>query len=198
MCNLPRSLAHDVKSSGGICRCNGGMLRVCAFLCVSPPKLISSRLKGPDYESGTRMQVAAGLHHLMSNHFHVMVSQIVRALGEPLLTLKLGRDLGQAVRETTSAAPGELSHCGQCMSPRSTTALLGLTSLCSQERSNSYERALREKSRIIRQTEMGNMKQKGRSKKFRYQCPASPLTLHRSAILPRGSVCLAKAGRRPR
>lgn len=32
------------------------------------------RLKGPTYESGTRIQAAAGLHHLMSNHFHVMVS----------------------------------------------------------------------------------------------------------------------------
>lgn len=31
-------------------------------------------LKGPTYEAGTRMQAASGLHHLMSNHWHVMVS----------------------------------------------------------------------------------------------------------------------------
>ena len=35
--------------------------------------------------------------------------------------------------------------------------------MCLKERSNAYEKALREKSKIIRQTEMGNMKQKGRS-----------------------------------
>jgi hypothetical protein len=43
-------------------------------------------------------------------------------------------------------------------------SLTELTDSVSQERSTSYERALRDKSRIIRETEMGNMKKKGRSK----------------------------------
>ncbi|KAL1946672.1 hypothetical protein VTO73DRAFT_14776 [Trametes versicolor] len=86
-----------------------------------------SGLKGPDYESGTRMQVAAGLHHLMSNHFHVMAETLDKQFEKPL------RQHLENYRTVVN------------------------------ERSNSYERALREKSRIIRQTEMGNMKQKGRN-----------------------------------
>ena len=31
------------------------------------------RLKGPTYESSTRLQAGSGLHHLMSNHWHVLV-----------------------------------------------------------------------------------------------------------------------------
>ena len=49
-----------------------------AFLLA--PMLISRRLKGPNYESGTRLQAAAGLHHLMSNHFHVMVGVSTHSL----------------------------------------------------------------------------------------------------------------------
>ncbi|KAI0637857.1 hypothetical protein C8Q77DRAFT_1048559 [Trametes polyzona] len=84
-------------------------------------------LKGPDYESGTRMQAAAGLHHLMSNHFHVMAETLDKQFEKPL------RQHLENYRTVVN------------------------------ERSNAYEKALREKSRIIRQTEMGNMKQKGRN-----------------------------------
>ncbi|KAI0771910.1 hypothetical protein BD413DRAFT_48272 [Trametes elegans] len=84
-------------------------------------------LKGPNYESGTRMQAAAGLHHLMSNHFHVMAETLDKQFEKPL------RQHLENYRTVVN------------------------------ERSNSYEKALREKSRIIRQTEMGNMKQKGRN-----------------------------------
>jgi hypothetical protein len=31
------------------------------------------RLKGPSYEAGTRLQAASGLHHLIGNHWHVLV-----------------------------------------------------------------------------------------------------------------------------
>ncbi|KAI0334714.1 hypothetical protein GY45DRAFT_1036786 [Cubamyces sp. BRFM 1775] len=86
-----------------------------------------SGLKGPNYESGTRMQAAAGLHHLMSNHFHVMAETLDKQFEKPL------RQHLENYRTVVN------------------------------ERSNSYEKALREKSRIIRQTEMGNMKQKGRN-----------------------------------
>ena len=31
------------------------------------------RLKGPGYEAGTKLQAASGLHHLIGNHWHVLV-----------------------------------------------------------------------------------------------------------------------------
>ncbi|KAI0650078.1 hypothetical protein C8Q79DRAFT_900733 [Trametes meyenii] len=86
-----------------------------------------SGLKGPTYESGTRIQAAAGLHHLMSNHFHVMAEALDKQFEKPL------RQHLENYRTVVN------------------------------ERSNAYEKALREKSKIIRQTEMGNMKQKGRN-----------------------------------
>ncbi|CCM03400.1 uncharacterized protein FIBRA_05531 [Fibroporia radiculosa] len=84
-------------------------------------------LKGPTYESGTRLQVASGLHHLMSNHFHVLAETLDKQFEKPL------RQHLENYRTIVN------------------------------ERSNSYEKALREKSNIIRQTEMGNMKRKGRN-----------------------------------
>jgi len=33
-------------------------------------------MKGPSYEQGTRLQASAGLHHLMANHWHVLVRKI--------------------------------------------------------------------------------------------------------------------------
>ncbi|KAI1792851.1 hypothetical protein LXA43DRAFT_1003501 [Ganoderma leucocontextum] len=86
-----------------------------------------SGLKGPNYETGTRLQAAAGLHHLMSNHFHVMAETLDKQFEKPL------RQHLENYRHVVT------------------------------ERSNAYEKALREKSRIIRQTEMGNLKQKGRN-----------------------------------
>lgn len=35
--------------------------------------LYCNSLKGPNYEGGTRLQAASGLHHLMGNHWHLMV-----------------------------------------------------------------------------------------------------------------------------
>jgi hypothetical protein len=34
----------------------------------------SSGLKGPTYEAGTRLQAASGMHHLMGNLWHILVS----------------------------------------------------------------------------------------------------------------------------
>lgn len=36
------------------------------------------RLKGPNYEAATRLQAASGVHHLMSNLWHVLVSIQIR------------------------------------------------------------------------------------------------------------------------
>ncbi|KAH9943111.1 uncharacterized protein BXZ73DRAFT_40812 [Epithele typhae] len=88
---------------------------------------ICSGLKGPTYESGTRMQAAAGLHHLMGNHYHVMAETLDKQFEKPL------RQHLENYRTVVT------------------------------DRSNGYEKALRERSKIIRQTEMGNMKQKGRN-----------------------------------
>ena len=49
--------------------------RMFAFLLLYDYILrVNIRLKGPNYEAGTRMQAASGLHHLMSNHWHVLVN----------------------------------------------------------------------------------------------------------------------------
>jgi len=84
-------------------------------------------LKGPNYESGTRLQVASGLHHLMSNHFHVLAETLDKQFEKPL------RQHLENYRTIVT------------------------------ERSNTYEKALRERSNIIRETEMSNMKKKGRN-----------------------------------
>lgn len=35
--------------------------------------IVHCRLKGPTYEQGTRLQAASGLHHLIGNHWAVLV-----------------------------------------------------------------------------------------------------------------------------
>lgn len=84
-------------------------------------------LKGPTYETGTRLQAASGLHHLMSNHWHVLADTLDKQFEKPL------RQHLDNYRSIVT------------------------------ERSNAYEKALREKSRVIRQTERENMQRKGRN-----------------------------------
>ncbi|KAI9466747.1 hypothetical protein BJY52DRAFT_1141483 [Lactarius psammicola] len=86
-----------------------------------------SGMKGPSYEQGTRLQAAAGLHHLMANHWHVLSETLDKQFEKPL------RQHLDAYRTIV------------------------------HERSSSYERALREKSNIIRETEMRNMNRKERN-----------------------------------
>ncbi|KAK0468093.1 uncharacterized protein EV420DRAFT_446567 [Desarmillaria tabescens] len=86
-----------------------------------------SGLKGPSYESGTRLQAASGLHHLIGNHWHVLAEAIDKKFEKPLR---------------------------QHLETYRTIVI---------ERSASYERALREKSRVIRDTEMRNMNRKERN-----------------------------------
>ncbi|KAI0699410.1 hypothetical protein BC835DRAFT_567539 [Cytidiella melzeri] len=43
-----------------------------------------SALKGPNYDTGTRMQAASGLHHLMSNHWHVLADTLDKQFEKPL------------------------------------------------------------------------------------------------------------------
>ncbi|THH33764.1 hypothetical protein EUX98_g388 [Antrodiella citrinella] len=88
---------------------------------------ICSGLKGPTYESGTRLQAASGLHHLMGNHWHLLADTMDKQVEKPL------RSSLDTYRTVVN------------------------------ERSSTYEKALHEKSSIIRQTEMGNMKKKGRN-----------------------------------
>ncbi|KAF8901714.1 hypothetical protein CPB84DRAFT_1815151 [Gymnopilus junonius] len=80
-----------------------------------------SGLKGPNYEAGTRLQAASGVHHLMSNLGHVL--NFERPLREGL----------ERYRDTVN------------------------------ERSQTYEQALREKSRVIRETETRSMNRKERN-----------------------------------
>ncbi|KAH8106243.1 hypothetical protein BXZ70DRAFT_1004511 [Cristinia sonorae] len=86
-----------------------------------------SSLKGPSYESGTRLQAASGLHHLMGNHWHLLSETLDKQVEKPL------------------------------------RAHLDTYRTVVNERSNSYEKILHEKSNNIRQTEMGNMRKKGRN-----------------------------------
>ncbi|TDL29319.1 hypothetical protein BD410DRAFT_779692 [Rickenella mellea] len=80
-----------------------------------------SGLKGATYESGTRLQAASGLHHLMGNHWHV-------------LSVSLEQNFERPLRQ-------HLENYRQVVA----------------ERSVNYEKALREKSAIIRRTEAENM-----------------------------------------
>ena len=76
MCVLSLRTPDDVTGNGWVCRRYGLMRRVCMhFLASSGASMtpIRTRLKGPTYESGTRLQAASGLHHLMSNHFIILV-----------------------------------------------------------------------------------------------------------------------------
>ena len=81
MLQLPICAAYNVPGYRYVCRRNGNLRRVRAVLhSVShllrlTNSLLShhSRMKGPSYEQGTRLQAAAGLHHLMANHWHVLV-----------------------------------------------------------------------------------------------------------------------------
>ncbi|KAK7695639.1 hypothetical protein QCA50_000275 [Cerrena zonata] len=87
----------------------------------------AASLKGPNYEAGTRMQAASGLHHLMGNHWHLMAET---------LNMQFEKPLRQHLEDYKTIVT---------------------------ERSNAYERVLREKSNLIRQTEMGNLRKKNRN-----------------------------------
>jgi len=137
------------------------------------------RMKGPSYEQGTRLQASAGLHHLMANHWHVLV----RETPFHTWTLSQGARLPDLFQSETLDKQFEKplrQHLDTYrvivnVSPLSPHLLLYRTSAryrsartnylqYHKERSSSYERALREKSHIIRETEMRNMNRKERSK----------------------------------
>ncbi|OCH94246.1 hypothetical protein OBBRIDRAFT_769910 [Obba rivulosa] len=86
-----------------------------------------SRLKGPNYESGTRLQAASGLHHLMSNHYHVIAETLDKKVEKPM------RQHLENYRTVVT------------------------------ERSAAYEKAVREKSALIRETEASSRRRKGRN-----------------------------------
>ncbi|CAK5276021.1 unnamed protein product [Mycena citricolor] len=87
----------------------------------------ASVLRGPSYEAGTRLQAAAGLHHLMGNHWQVLAETLDKKVEKPL---KQHLDTYKTIVA---------------------------------ERSASYERTLKDKSQIIRDTEMRNMNKKERN-----------------------------------
>lgn len=77
-----RELSHraDVPVEGDLAlrRRNGSLLKVrpslnSLFPRIQTRTLPTSRLKGPTYETSTRIQGASGLHHLMGNQWHIMV-----------------------------------------------------------------------------------------------------------------------------
>jgi hypothetical protein len=94
MFQFPICAAYNVPGYRRVRRLDGILCRVRAVLRSADssiyPSLASpesqrltislfphrSRMKGPSYEQGTRLQAAAGLHHLMANHWHVLVSEI--------------------------------------------------------------------------------------------------------------------------
>ncbi|KAG6334153.1 hypothetical protein ID866_4941 [Astraeus odoratus] len=84
-------------------------------------------LKGPTYETSTRLQAAAGLHHLIGNHWHVLAETLDKSFEKPL------RQHLDTYRTIVN------------------------------ERSASYEKALRERSGIIHQTEISNLGKKQRN-----------------------------------
>ncbi|KAF4619611.1 hypothetical protein D9613_005575 [Agrocybe pediades] len=86
-----------------------------------------SSLKGPNYEAGTRLQAASGVHHLMGNLWHVLSDTLEKSFERPL------RQHLENYRNVVN------------------------------ERSQTYEHALREKSRLIRETEMRSMNKKQRN-----------------------------------
>ncbi|TFK76131.1 hypothetical protein BDN72DRAFT_954642 [Pluteus cervinus] len=43
-----------------------------------------SSLKGPSYETGSRLQASSGLHHLMGNHYHVLAEALDKNFEKPL------------------------------------------------------------------------------------------------------------------
>ncbi|THV03321.1 hypothetical protein K435DRAFT_747984 [Dendrothele bispora CBS 962.96] len=88
---------------------------------------VCSGLKGPSYETGTRLQAASGLHHLIGNHYHVLAETLDKKFEKPL------RQHFDTYRSIMT------------------------------DRSTSYERALREKSEIIKQTERRNLNRKERN-----------------------------------
>ncbi|KAH0839691.1 hypothetical protein J3R83DRAFT_612 [Lanmaoa asiatica] len=102
-----------------------------------------SGLKGPSYEAGTRLQAAAGLHHLIGNHWHVLAESLDKSSEKPL---RQHLDTYKTI-----------VHVRRIIRPSD-----GLVNV-PQERSASYEKALREKSEIIRQTEASNMNRKQRN-----------------------------------
>jgi hypothetical protein len=46
--------------------------------CSLNVRALVSRLKGPSYEAGTRLQAASGMQHLIGNLYHVLVRPISR------------------------------------------------------------------------------------------------------------------------
>ncbi|KAF8633690.1 hypothetical protein AX15_001296 [Amanita polypyramis BW_CC] len=86
-----------------------------------------SGLKGPSYETSTRLQAASGIHHLIGNQWHILAEALDKKFEKPL------RQHLETYRTIVT------------------------------ERSSTYERALREKSQIIRDTESRNLNRKERN-----------------------------------
>lgn len=129
--------AHHVSSYRRARRRNGILCRVrsSASICTTSSESMgiltkhhprqSHRMKGPSYEQGTRLQAAAGLHHLMGNHWHVLVRRkplhsMTSTRKRPLTRRPPVRNTGQAVRETATTAPRRLPRNRTCESLSST------------------------------------------------------------------------------
>lgn len=131
-------------------------------------------LKGTSYLSGSRLLAASGLHHLMGNHWHILVRSILvigpyRTQERYRAILLTNDSKRRCVSIWTHIAPWS-----RYASYVATRQYISLISTIMKERSMRYEKILREKSRIIRQTEMENMNL-GR-KKNRSELGSSDLT----------------------
>ncbi|KAF5387960.1 hypothetical protein D9615_000191 [Tricholomella constricta] len=103
-----------------------------------------SGLKGPSYEAGTRLQAASGLHHLIGNHWHVLVrhpsSEYLANLEALLQAETIEKKFERPLRQ----------H-------------LDTYRTIVKDRSAAYESAVREKSQVIRDTETRSMNRKERN-----------------------------------
>ncbi|KAF5393598.1 hypothetical protein D9757_000218 [Collybiopsis confluens] len=106
----------------------------------------TSGLKGPSYEAGTRLQASSGLHHLIGNHYHVLAS-----------LLSFGYTIPYSYKLQSQADSLDNNF------EKPLRQHLGNYRTIVMERSAAYERALKEKSEIIRQTERRNMNRKERN-----------------------------------
>lgn len=92
-CELPRSPHDYVKGHSRLRRCNGKLqwvsraLKLLAFCRRRSNRYV--RLKGPSYEACTRLQAASGLHHLVGNHWHVLVSESCSWIEDDTLNAQL-------------------------------------------------------------------------------------------------------------
>lgn len=133
---------------------------------ISSRRPDTTSLKGPTYEAGTRLQAASGVHHLIGNLWHVLVSEYLQSLEMPNCVLVSRIRWIRNSRNPYASIWRDTRMLSLCVGFFSFHLLLSYHFL--KERSQKYEHALREKSQVIRDTEMRSMNKKERSKRSQF------------------------------